>query len=55
MEPHHAAEVEGEFPWAADKIKVLNIPDQFLYRDPKLIDLLEKMFAKEIKEAQKHG
>lgn len=51
MEQHHAGAVAGLFPWAKDKIQVLNIPDVFHYRAPKLIALLEQLFAKELSEA----
>lgn len=47
MEDTHAAQVKKLFPWAAEKIKVLNIPDRFCYRDPELIKRIEKALANE--------
>jgi len=54
MEDHHAEFMAEEFPWAQAKIRTLDIPDQYFYRDPKLIQLLHEKFAKEIKEAASH-
>lgn len=41
MENHHAEDFKYEFPWAADKVEVLNIPDKFHYRHPALLARLE--------------
>lgn len=50
MEPEHAAYVKKKFPWAKDKVEVLDIPDCFYYRHPKLVELLEQRFAEELKK-----
>lgn len=54
MEDHHAESVTNQFPWAQGKIKVLNIKDIYVYRDPKLVQLLHEIFEKEVKEAASH-
>lgn len=53
MQAEHAKAVEDQFPWAMSKVKVLNIPDQFMYRDDRLINIIHEKFKKEIEEAQK--
>lgn len=47
MEDAHATIVKCKFPWAADKVKVLNIPDRFYYRNPKLIEHIKKALENE--------
>jgi predicted protein tyrosine phosphatase len=47
MEDTHARIVKSQFPWAAEKIKVLNIPDRFCYRDPALVERIEKALKDE--------
>jgi len=47
MEDHHKDAIVNRFPWAVDKITVLNIPDIFNYRAPNLIRMLENAFAEE--------
>lgn len=54
MEPRHADAVIAAFPWAKDKITVLNIPNRFPYRDPELVEILNQKFEKEIREAQRN-
>lgn len=44
MEEEHRASLLARWPWAADKIVVLGIIDNFIYRSPELIELLEKKF-----------
>jgi predicted protein tyrosine phosphatase len=44
MEEEHREELAKQFPWARKKLRVLNIPDEFYYRDPKLVALLEQRF-----------
>jgi predicted protein tyrosine phosphatase len=42
MAYEHADVIEGYYPWARYKIVVLEIPDWYEYRDPKLIKILEQ-------------
>jgi len=51
MEDHHKDAIANRFPWAVDKITVLNIPDIFNYRAPNLIRMLENAFAEEFSVA----
>lgn len=48
MEPHHRDTIVGRYPWAAGKIEVLHVPDNFEYRHPELVRWFEKRFANEI-------
>ena len=48
MESHHRDALGLRFPWAADKIVVLDVPDIFFYRDAGLIRLLERIFKDEL-------
>lgn len=41
MEEHHAKAFKDAFPWATDKVRVLNVPDRYPYRNPELIERLE--------------
>lgn len=44
MENHHKEALLEKFPWAIDKIVVMDIPDIFNYRSSELVELLEKYF-----------
>ena len=48
MEQHHVDVMRMDFgPLPEDKIKVLNIPDNYEYRSPELIELLAEKLAGE--------
>jgi predicted protein tyrosine phosphatase len=51
MEPHHRDALAYKFPWALDKMEVLDIPDRFEYRHPELVAWLETRFAAEMEKA----
>ncbi len=50
MEEHHRAALVKRFPWAEPKMQVLGIPDDFYYRSPQLVELLEQYFAADLPE-----
>jgi protein-tyrosine phosphatase len=52
MEDHHRASLVSQFPWAEQKIQVLNIPDLFEYRHPTLVTMLERHFAADIQTGE---
>jgi predicted protein tyrosine phosphatase len=53
MEQCHQDALVEQFPWALDKMEVLDIPDRFVYRHPELIEWLEKCFAADLERTPK--
>lgn len=45
MEDHHKEQLRDKFPWAAEKIVVMDIPDIFGYRSTELVEKLEVYFS----------
>lgn len=50
MEQVHAEILVSDFNVRADKIDILNIPDQYEYRQPELIEILFDKFKAEVHE-----
>jgi predicted protein tyrosine phosphatase len=48
MEQRHLDALAEQFPWAREKMLVLDIPDVFEYRNPHLIELLQQYFEAQL-------